>query len=125
MRLLTSSVDLAVQRDHLNRGNGGFKALVSCFKTGAIKCLFKGFTGENAERMWDARLLLRLADAARDFGVNSLIMRSLTTKKHAQGDDGIKFSGFSELAGRGEPRRLLCLCRYETAHQGSPAGADL
>ena len=51
--------------------------------------------------MWNSGFLSGLADAARDFIHDYIVMGRVTTQQAAEADDGVIFPGFSESAGGG------------------------
>ena len=92
---------LPLDRDHLDGGDGGFEALVSCLQAGAVESLFERLAGEDAEGVGDAGILLRLADATRDLVVDGLVVGGFATQKTAKGDDRVELLRLGEGAGGG------------------------
>ena len=83
------SAQLAAQADHLDGRGGGLKALVAGLDAGAVERLLQRFAGEHAKAVGNAGLLLRLADAARDFVVDGLVVRGFAAQQAAESDDGV------------------------------------
>ena len=79
-----SFCELAVQAHHLNGCGSGFKSLVSGLDAGAIERLLQRLAGEHAKAVRNARLLLRLADAARHFVVDGFVVGRLAAQQAAQ-----------------------------------------
>ena len=91
----------AAQAHHFNGGGGGLKALVAGLDAGAVQRLLQSFAGEHAEAVGNAGLLLRLADAARHFVVDGLVVGGFAAQQAAQRDDGVHAAGVGEVRGGG------------------------
>jgi hypothetical protein len=76
--------------DHFDGCNGGFEAFIASFEAGAVEGLLESFAGQDAEGVGDAGLLLGLADAASDFGVDGLVVGGFAAEEAAEGDDGVE-----------------------------------
>src|SRR5579885_3418673 len=91
----------ALERDHLNRRSCRFKTLVAHLQACTVERLFQRLAGKDPKGMRDARFLLGLADASRDFVVNGLIVGGFAAQKNAQRNDGIELAGFGSFARSG------------------------
>src|SRR5579871_2856075 len=92
--------DCLLQRSHFNCRQGRLESLVTALQAGAINGLLQRITGQNAECVRDSRILRRLADAARDFICDHIVMRRVAAKKAAETDDRIEFLRKRQLASR-------------------------
>src|SRR5208337_4472672 len=86
---------------HFNRGRCGLKALVAGLDARAVQRLLQGFASEHAKAVGNARLLLRLADAAGHFVVDSLVVGSFAAQQAAQRHNGVCTTGVGNGARRG------------------------
>ena len=117
-----------MDRHHLDRCNGGLESLVARLHAGAVQRLFQRLAGQHAEAVRHARLLLRLADAARNLRVDRLVVRRLAAQQAAQRDDrihrfrlrqGARRRGNLPRAGHAHPLHL----RLRRAERSSPSSA--
>ena len=79
----------AAQAHHLDGGHGGLKSLVSRLDAGAVQRLLQRFAGQHAKAVRNACLLLRLADAARHFVVDRLVVRGFAAQQAAERHDRV------------------------------------
>jgi hypothetical protein len=93
--------EFAVDGDHFDGGDRGFEALVARLDAGAVERLLQRFAGEHAEGVGDARLLLRLADAARDLVVDGLVVGGFAAEQAAEVMMASQFFGLGQGAGGG------------------------
>ncbi len=90
-------LELPPQAHHLNGRAGSLKSLVARLDAGAIERLLQGLAGEHAKAVRNAGLLLRLADAARHFVVDGLVVRGLAAQQAAERDNRIHLPRFASV----------------------------
>src|SRR5271154_243845 len=83
LHLAVAPCEFALDGDHLDGGDGGLVALVAGFEAGAVEGLLKRLTGEDAEGMGYAGLLLRLANAAGDLVVDGFVVGGFAAEETA------------------------------------------
>src|SRR6266496_1124773 len=91
--------DSCFQIRHLHRRQRGLESLITYLQPCAIDCLLQRVTGEHAKSMRHSSLLRRLANTARDFVDNYVVVGGVSTQQASETDDGIVFFRFSEGAG--------------------------
>jgi hypothetical protein len=105
-------LQFAAQADHLDGRHGGLEALVAGLDAGAVERLLQGFAGEHAKAVGNAGLLLRLADAARHFVVDGLVVGGFAAQQAAQRHNGVHLA----QVGQGARRRGNLPCAGNANH---------
>jgi len=95
----TALLDLAAQAHHFNRGHGGLKALLPALMPARFSACSR-VSQVSTPKLWEYGLLLRLADAAGHFVVDSFMWAVSTAQQATQRHDGVH----SAHAGRGASR---------------------
>src|SRR2546425_12864917 len=81
------SADGLFQIRHFYRRQRGLEAFVSHFQPGAVNGLLQRVAGEHTEGVRDAGFLRRLADPARDFICDHIVVCRVAPQQASEADD--------------------------------------
>ncbi len=86
---------------HLHRRQRRFEPFVAALQAGAVDGLLQRVAGQDTEGVWNTGILCGLADSARDFVGDYVVMGSVAAEKAADADDGVVLASLGEGAGSG------------------------
>jgi len=111
------TTDDCFQVCHLHRRQRRFETFVAHLQASAIDGLLQGLTSEDAEGVRNSRFLRRLADAARDFVNDDVVMGGVASQQATEADDGVVLLGFG--------KRACCRWNFESAGDADDLDASV